>query len=128
MTKTILKGHVSEETAYVVEDYPYGFRLRCKMRYWLEYKPKLGFRMMAQTTNPKRGDIWNKPKATTYYRFGVCLYLDENGHVQYTGLTEYCTAQTAADWKEEFGEGVPEIGQALLARWVSAKLAHEAPQ
>jgi hypothetical protein len=36
----ILKGHISQETAYLVDDYPYGFRLRCKIRYWLEYQPK----------------------------------------------------------------------------------------
>jgi len=39
----------------LVEDYPYGFRLRCKIRFWLEYAPKRGFRFVSQTTNPKRG-------------------------------------------------------------------------
>jgi len=50
----ILKGHISPETAFIVDDYPYGFRLRCKIRYWLEYNPKHGFRFVSQTTNPKR--------------------------------------------------------------------------
>src|SRR6516165_4444148 len=62
----ILSGHISPETAYVVEDYPYGLRLRCRIRYWLEHTPKRGFRFWSQTTNPKRGNIWNKPKASTY--------------------------------------------------------------
>jgi hypothetical protein len=46
----LLFGHTSPETAYVVEDYPYGFRLRCKIRYWLEFKAKKGFRLVSQTT------------------------------------------------------------------------------
>lgn len=79
----ILEGHVSPETAYVVDDYPYGFRLRCKIRYWLEHKPGHGVRLVSQTTNPKRpGEIWNKPKASTYCTFSGCMYLDDNGHVQ----------------------------------------------
>ncbi len=54
---TLLAGHVSPETAYVVSDYPYGFRLRCQIRYWLEYSPTHGFRLVSQTTNPKRSGI-----------------------------------------------------------------------
>ena len=33
----VLQGHTTIDTAFVVNDYPYGFRLRCKIRYWLEY-------------------------------------------------------------------------------------------
>jgi hypothetical protein len=42
MVNTILSGHISPETAYSVENYPYGFRLKCTIRYWLEYKPGQG--------------------------------------------------------------------------------------
>jgi hypothetical protein len=31
----LLSGHVSPQTAYLVEDYPYGRRLRCRIRYWI---------------------------------------------------------------------------------------------
>jgi hypothetical protein len=123
----ILIGHVSPETAYVVDDYPYGFRLRCKMRYWLEYKPHTGFRLVSQTTNPKRpGEVWNKPKASTYARFGGCMYLDEQGHVQWSGLTEYTDGAEASAWRDKFATGVPEAGRAMLDKWVAAKLAYEA--
>ena len=63
--KEPLYGHDSMATAYLVDDYPYGFRLRCKIRYWVEYVPKKGYRMVSQTTNPKIADreVWNKPKA-----------------------------------------------------------------
>jgi hypothetical protein len=124
---TILKGHVSPETAYLVDDYPYGFKLRCKIRFWLEFKPKLGFRFMSQTTNPKRaGEHWNKPKASTYHAFGGCLYLDENGHVVWAGLSEHCSGQEAQTWLETYGEGVPEAGAEHLRKWVAAKVAYAA--
>lgn len=122
----LLKGHTSPETAYVVEDYPYGFRLRCKMRYWLEYKPANGFRWVTQTTNPKRpGEVWNKPKASTYYRFGGAMFLDEVGHVKWSGLSEYCDGAEAKAWADKYGEAVPEAGQKNLAKWVAAKLAYD---
>lgn len=122
----ILKGHTSPETAYNVDDYPYGFRLRCKIRYWIEFKPKVGFRFVSQTTNPKRpGDIWNKPKASTYCRFGGAMYLDEQDHVQWSGLSEYSGGAEATAWAEKFGEGVPDAGRSTLDGWVAAKSAYD---
>ena len=126
MTQTILKGHTSPETAYVVDDYPYGFRLRCKIRYWVEYAPKRGFRFVSQTTNPKRGNVWNKPKASTYCRFGGCMFLDDAGHVQWSGLTEYCDGAEAKSFLDTYGEGVPPDGLETLRRWVAAKVAYDA--
>ena len=84
-----LPGRVSPETAYLVNDYPYGFCLRCSIRYWLEFKPGFGFRFVSQTTNPKRpGAYWNKPHAGTY-SLAAALYLDSEGHVRCAGLSEY---------------------------------------
>lgn len=127
MANKILTGHVSPETAFVVADYPYGFRLRCQKRYWLEFKAKQGVRLVSQTTNPKRpGVVWNKPKASTYCRFGGCMYLDEQDHVQWSGLSEYTDAAEAAAWCEQYGQGNhPEAGK-LAAMWVAAKRAYEA--
>jgi hypothetical protein len=121
----ILQGHTSPETAYVISDYPYGFRLRCSIRYWLEFHPRLGFRLVSQTTNPKKGNIWNKPKASTYAKFGGCMYLDNVDHVHWSGLSEYSSGAEAAAWKEQFGAGVPEAGRETLNRWVAAKLAYD---
>lgn len=88
-----LHGHISPETAYVVNDYPYGFRLRCKMRYWIE-RTKKGERFCSQTTNPKRVDeVWNKPKKSTYCAL-MCMYQNnieghkEFGHIFYTGINK----------------------------------------
>lgn len=103
MIVKVLAGHKSAETAYVVNDYPYGFKLRCKIRYWLEYSPKKGFRFCSQTTNPKAsGEVWNTPKKSTYSMLGV-MGLDEKGHVSWTGLSIYDFDKVEAFGKE-FGE------------------------
>lgn len=87
---TVLRGHTSPETAYVVSDYPYGFTLRCQIRYWLETKKGKGTRLVTQTTNPKvAGTVWNKPKASTYSGGFAFLYLDEVGHVQSAVVSYY---------------------------------------
>lgn len=75
-----LLGHTSPETAYVIADYPYGFRLRTSIRYWIESKKGFGDRFVSQTMNPKTGN-WNKPKAGNY-RFLMVMYLDEKNYVQ----------------------------------------------
>lgn len=94
-----LTGHVSPETAFVVDDYPYGFKLRCKIRYWLEYNPKNGFRFCSQTTNPKKSvEVWNAPKKSTYSMLGV-MGLNDEGHVTWTGCSIY-----DFDKLEEFGK------------------------
>jgi len=125
---TVLVGHNSPETAYVVDDYPYGFRLRCKIRYWVEYKPGKGCRMVSQTTNPKRaGEVWNKPKASTYCRFGLVMMLDENGHVvNGGGCTEYDSAAECAQLQHDYANALPcDEARQILAAWVKRKLAFE---
>ena len=84
----ILDGHTSAETAFVIDDYPYGFRLRCQRRVWVEQATKgtyKGFyRFVSQTTNPKKqGTVWNKPHAGTYFPF-VVLFRDQTdeGHIK----------------------------------------------
>ena len=84
---TVLRGHVDEDTAYLVEDYPYGYQLRCQIRYWLhtaESGAKQGqLRFVSQTTNPKvDGHPWNKPKTGTYRPWAV-MYRDSLGHVEW---------------------------------------------
>jgi hypothetical protein len=124
--QTPLKNHTTPDTAYVVDDYPYGFRLRCKIRYWLEYVPGKGFRFWSQTSNPKRGDVWNKPKSSTYCRFGGCMFRDEsNGHISWNGLSEYDNVKTCADFLENYSDTMPEHAREYLRKWVSMKLSYE---
>ena len=93
--KKTLTGHVSPETAYVVDDYPYGFKLRCKARYWIETHPKRGQRVMFQTTNPKieNREVWNKVKASTYAPLYVLVLDDSNGHVEPDHISPYARAE-----------------------------------
>ena len=82
---TILRGYESEETAYTVEDYPYGFRLRTKIRYWIE-TTKQGQRVCSQTLNPKSG-LWNKPKKSTYSDIRVLALDKETNHIVNHGFS-----------------------------------------
>lgn len=83
---TTLSGHTTPESAYVVDDYPYGFRLRTQIRYWIETKKGHGQRLVSQTLNPKTGQ-WNKPKAGNYHVIAILVLDDSNGHVGYEVLS-----------------------------------------
>jgi hypothetical protein len=83
----VLTGHTSAETAHTVADYPYGFRLRTSIRYWIETKKGQGQRFVSQTLNPKTGR-WNNPKPGTYSAITV-MFADDEGHVHCDGLTGY---------------------------------------
>ena len=126
MINKILIGHNSPETAYLVESYPYGFRLRCKIRYWLEVSAMKGVRFVSQTTNPKlAGDVWNKPKASTYSRFGGAMYLNENNHVRWCGVNEYCDQNEMTAFKNTFYAGIPEAFRPVFDKWMAAKIAYD---
>jgi hypothetical protein len=122
----VLPGiHVSADTAYVVADYPYGFTLRCQIRYWLDVT-KNGARLMSQTTNPKKpGSPWNKPKASTYCKFAGAMYLDSEGHVQWCGLGEYSDGAESVAFRDTFAEGVPQSMRLGLDAWIAAKVAFD---
>lgn len=96
-----LPGHTSPETAYLVDDYPYGFRLRCQIRYWIEYKKNHGFRFVSQTTNPKKpGTVWNKPKASTYYPVAV-MVLNDDDHVTYSALNAWSAEERISAYETQ---------------------------
>lgn len=103
----ILAGHTTEESAFVVEDYPYGFRLRCSIRYWIE-TTKQGDRFCSQTSNPKKaGLVWNKPKKSTYMSVMV-MGIDEKGHVTYTGISKgWSDAECVERFINEVGAEYP---------------------
>ncbi len=117
--KQPLYGHTSEATAYLVDDYPYGFTTRTQIRYWLESKPKKGWRFVSQTMNPKTSR-WNKPKASTYADWGAAMFLDEQGHVQWIGVGPY----TNDEQMLEFVRSFPDADMSELRKVVPAKLRH----
>lgn len=116
---TPLYGHTNAESAYAVDDYPYGFRLRCSIRYWIESN-KNGFRFVSQTTNPKKpGTPWNKPKASRYAKLGAFMYLDAENHVQWSSLNEYSDAEYVLKFVREY----PGAVSADLKLWVAMKVS-----
>lgn len=83
----ILRGYTSREKAYEVKDYPYGFRLRTSIFYWIETKEGKGDRLCTYTINPKTGRA-NAPKCSTYSTF-LYLYINDQGHVTHGSIDAY---------------------------------------
>ena len=77
----------TEENPLIINDYPYGFRLRTQIKYWIETAPKKGDRFCSQTLNPKTGH-WNAPKKSTYYCIGIMLE-NEIGHIKLHALSMF---------------------------------------
>ena len=100
----IMYGHDNFENAYEVDNYPWGFKLKTKRRYWIETKKGFGDRLVFATLNPKNGK-WCKPKAGTYQPVQV-LALNQDGHVITRGLGLWQTNEDIAklleivDWKK----------------------------
>lgn len=129
MSRKLLIGHTSPETAFLQPDYPYGRELRCKRRVWVESKPGHGQRFVYQTTNPKKaGEPWNKQHAGTYSTITV-MYLDEaTGYVEIDGLHMYASAERIEAFVALYGEAAlmadPWIAEALpVMRKIAAKMA-----
>jgi len=115
MDRKYLLGHVDEATAYVVNDYPYGFTLRTSIRYWIE-TTKRGSRFVSQTLNPKNG-LWNTPKKSTYLEFGAALYLNDEGHVKHWGLSLYAGPDSVLEFLRDAPSGVTrDLRDFVIAR------------
>ena len=114
----VLTGHTSAETAYVVDDYPYGFRLRTSIRYWIETKKGHGQRFVSQTLNPKTGR-WNKPKAGTYSPILV-MFINSDGHIHSDGLSGYSSDQDIADFERRYGPALEGNREREMLRYLKA--------
>ena len=119
-TRTPLYGYTSPETAYLVADYPYGRKVRCRIRYWLETDPKKGARFVSQTEHPTRL-VWNAPKKSVYALLAGCMYLDESGHVQWATLNEYSKPAEALAFVQAF----PGADLARVTAWALQKRAYK---
>ncbi len=86
-TCTPLYGYDSQENSFLVQDYPYGFKLRTSIKFWLERNTR-GVRFCSCTLNPKTNK-WNAPKASTYTDTAANMYQDEKGHVQWDSVGRY---------------------------------------
>lgn len=100
MIKEILKAiHTNEENAYIVDNYPYGYKKTLK-KFWIE-TTKRGDRLNGMTLNPKTNE-WNKPKRSTYSDVMV-LVKNEIGHIK---TLSWGTAYTEEESLNKFLENV----------------------
>ena len=113
-SRKYLYNHTNPETAFVVSDYPWGFRLRTTIRYWIESKDAKngGQRFASQTINPKTGQ-WCKPKYSTYTPIMV-MYLDQNEHVQYTCLRHNDSEESINSFREAHISNLNEFQKSHL--------------
>lgn len=122
-------SHNSAETAYIIDDYSYGFALRCQMRVWLEYRQGYGYRMVTQTSNPKKpGLVWNKPKAGVYHALLV-LCLDDEQHICCDGLSIYHDRAELDAYEATYSPVFDERAWAILSTmkvWLDAYEAKKA--
>jgi hypothetical protein len=114
-----LYNHHSPETAYMVDDYPYGRKLRCRIRYWLESGGSKGFRFCSQTEDP-RNLHWNNPKKSTYMPLAACMFLDEQHHVTWNGLSEYSDGGKVLDFVKTF----PHADYSILKVFTKHKIKY----
>ena len=96
----MLKEQPTEENPHIVNDYPYGYSLRCIMRYWIE-TTKRGQRSCRQSQNPKTGK-WNKPKKSTYSNI-MLAGLDEKGHYKVISNSMY-SLKESKEFSKKYSE------------------------
>lgn len=85
------------DTAIEVDNYPWGYTLKTKRRYWVETTTR-GDRGVYCTLNPKTGK-WCKPKKRTYDAV-VIVTRDDDGRVGFDGLGNYASLDRIADVTE----------------------------
>lgn len=106
-SRKYLYNHTSQDTAYLVEDYPWGFKLRTKIRYWIESKKSFGQRFASQTINPKTNK-WCAPKYSCYSHI-VVMYLNEIGHIKSCSVGLNSTEEWVNQFKEHCLEHLTEF-------------------
>ena len=93
---TIIYNKDAADNAVTVENYPWGYKLKTKRKYWIE-TTKRGDRLCYQTLNPKT-DKWCAVKKSTYAGIKV-LYENEEGHIKTHSLDPMWASE---EWLAEF--------------------------
>ena len=81
------------DTGVQVYNYPWGFKLKTSVRYWIETNKK-GNRFIKQTLNPKTNK-WCKPKMSTYSSVMVLTIeeKEDKTYVSYKGISNFSTIE-----------------------------------
>lgn len=100
--KQVIYTATSMENAFVVNNYPWGFKLKTSQRYWIE-TTKHGDRFVTQTLNPKT-NAWCNPKKSTYSAVLIMTTEDKDNKtfVSSIGLDlGYSNAEQVATFESE---------------------------
>ena len=88
ITMTKYKYNINSfDNALMVENYPWGFKLKTKRKYWIESNKTQGDRLCFCTLNPKT-DKWCAVKKSTYNAVEL-LYIADNGYIKSDGIYKY---------------------------------------
>jgi hypothetical protein len=124
-------AHVSFETAYQIDSYPYGHRLRCKRRVWVEHTQRYGQRFVYCTTNPKvrLTEKWNTPHTDTY-NLAVVLYrdLDDEGHIKAAKLHSVWDIENTCKFLDKYGEGIDDETRELIKEQLCSLIRRESQE
>ncbi|MBE7553670.1 MAG: hypothetical protein HS126_21590 [Anaerolineales bacterium] len=125
-----LIGHTSQETAFVQPDYPYGRRLRCQRRVWVETKKGHGQRFVTQTSNPKWHGAtvkWNTPHASTYTEGLIALWIDDKGYIATDRVSAWTDLEAMKAWGERNAQllQADDYAQQTYAIMLAAKEAYQ---
>ena len=122
--KNYLYNHTSFETAYVVQDWPWGYKLRTEKRFWIESN-KNGDREISQTLDPRTGK-WCAPKKSTYYPVRI-FYTSDQSKVETQGeevdqlLCEIIDKYDNEDIKsfyERHKDNLNDFQKAQIKKWI----------
>lgn len=114
-SRNYIYGHTTPETAYSVENYPWGFRLKTTMRYWVESKNKFGQRLATQTIDPRTGK-WCAKKYSTYSSV-IVMFLDDNGHVSYESPHLFSSKEEIEDFKARHQDKLDNFQLSVLRNY-----------
>lgn len=99
----VIKEIPTEENPLIVENYPYGFRLKTKIAYFIDTK-KNKQRLGTKTLNPKT-QLWNKPKYSTYTDIIVLGKDKEKGYIHNLGFgITYSDKEDLNKWLNFLGD------------------------
>jgi hypothetical protein len=100
-----LYNAISEDTAHIAENYPWGYTLKTSAKFWIETN-KRGARSCQRTKNPKTG-LWCKTKKSTYSPVMILAFDEDSKHHSFVGLGNYSSDLDQINrFKEEHGNNL----------------------
>jgi hypothetical protein len=100
--------------AFIIHDYPDGFRIKCKKANWVERADKGAkkgeFRLVTATSDERheRPDFWRQPHAGNYYPVLLAYQVEDpgaedDGHIHIAVVSAYDGPLKFAEFQRRFG-------------------------